>query len=354
MKNWIFKTALLISMTFSSSFILAQSSPNPAELAKPLSKANAIQKAKSIADKKSPEVIKVGIYLNDVQSIDMRANNYLLDFYIWFKWTNPDLDPSATFEFMNHSESWATIKTTPTEKPDILADGSFYQVIHVQGRMSEKMDLRAYPFDKQNLVILIEDAAKDAQGLVYEVEDVSINPALKIPGFEFKTPTLTVSNYTYPTNFGDPRMLENGVYSRLDFQLPIYRNVLTSFVKNILPIWLAIICGVFALMLNPKLIDSRFQIAIFSILSLVALQISNGNDLPALQYMNLMDALYVTGYVFLICLMAELIIATKWIEHPDPEMDIKARRLDSIYGVVACIIFFSINCWFIFVTYANH
>ena len=257
----------------------------------------------------------MGIYLNDVQSIDTHANNYLLDFYMWFKWQNPESDPTASFEFMNHSESWATINTKPTEKAETLPDGSQYQVMHIQGRMSEKMNLRAYPFDNQNLTILIEDVAKDIKSLKYEIEEVSINPTLKIPGFEFKKPTFTSNVYTYPMRFDDTRMLDNGQYSRIQFKLPIYRNALTSFVKNILPIWLAVTCGLFALMLHPRLIESRFQIAVFSILSLVALQISNGNDLPSLQYMNLMDALYVAGYIFLIALMYELTIATKWIEH---------------------------------------
>jgi hypothetical protein len=109
-------------------------------------------------------------------------------------------------------------------------------------------------------------------------------------------------------------------------------------------------------MLHPRLIDSRFQIAIFSILSLVALQISNGNDLPALQYMNLMDALYVVGYIFLILLMAELIIATKWIEHDLETEDIddtkRAKALDRRFGVIGTLIFLAVNLYLIFVTFA--
>jgi hypothetical protein len=62
---------------------------------------------------------------------------------------------------MNHSESWATMTNKPSEKAETLPDGWQYQVMRIQGRMSEKMDLRAYPFDRQNLVFLIGDSAKD-------------------------------------------------------------------------------------------------------------------------------------------------------------------------------------------------
>jgi hypothetical protein len=300
-----------------------------------------------------PEIVKVGIYLNDVQNIDVHANNYLLDFYMWFKWKDKDSDPTASYEFMNHSESWATITNKPTEKAETLPDGWQYQVMHIQGRMSEKMDLRAYPFDRQNLVILIEDSAKDIKGLQYEIEEITVNPALKIPGFEFHKPELKSTNYTYPTRFGDLRMEQAGTYSRIVFKLPIYRNELTSFVKNILPIWLAVTCGIFSLMLHPRWIDSRFQIAIFSILSLVALQISNGNDLPSLQYMNLMDALYVAGYIFLICLMGELIIATKWMESENLADNERAKKLDKRFGYLGTTLFFIANLYLIFITFSQ-
>jgi len=342
--------AILFCLISLSSFAEDESAKSPAEIAK-IKKT--MKKAAEEAPAAGPEVVKVGLYLNDVQNIDVHNNNYLLDFYLWFKWADKESDPTASFEFMNHSESWGTINTKVTEKPETLPDGTQYQVMHIQGRMSDKMDLRAYPFDHQNLTILIEDAAKDINGLVYEVEEVKVNPALKIPGFEYGAPQFSAATYTYPMQFGDTRLAEAGKYSRTTFALPIYRNALTSFVKNILPIWLAVICGSFALMLHPRLIESRFQIAIFSILSLVSLQISNGNDLPSLQYMNLMDALYVTGYIYLICLMGSLIISTKWIENEHEEDNLRAKKLDVKYGIISTILFFTINFMLIFVVFAQ-
>jgi len=298
------------------------------------------------------EVVTVGMYLNDVQSIDLLVNNYMMDFYIWMRWKNPDIDPASSLDFLNHSESWATIITKSPEKPEMLPNGEMYQLLHIQGRMSRKMDLRAFPFDNQNLTILIEDNALDTRGLVYVPEEVSINPELKIPGFEFGKPSLTEATYAYPTQFGYPKSKATNEYSRLTFDLPIHRNTLTSFVKDILPIWLTVLCSAFALMLSPRLIDSRFQIAIFSILSLVALQISNGNDLPALQYMNLMDALYVLGYLFLVALMAELIVTTRWVENENPGQLSKAQRLDKYFGFTSLAVFLLINALLVFVLFA--
>ncbi len=260
-----------------------------------------------------PEIVTIGAYLNDVQSIDLRNHNYLVDFYLWFRGTNPEIDPSNTMEFVNHSESWGTIITKSTEEPEVLADGQFYQSMHVQGRMSRKLDLRNYPFDRQNIVIDIEDAVFDTAGLKYEIDSIGVNPALKLPGFQFEPPIMRAADYTHPTNFGDPRLTEGGTYSRVTIDMPIARPTINAIVKNVLPVLLTTICASFVFLLHPSLVDSRFQIAIFSIISIVALQITVGEDLPTIEYLTLLDTLYLLAYGYTIAVIGALVYATKLV-----------------------------------------
>jgi hypothetical protein len=69
-----------------------------------------------------------------------------------------------------------------------------------------------------------------------------------------------------------------------------------------------------------------------------------------------MDALYVTGYIFLIALMYELMIATKWIEHESETEDIddtvRAQKLDKRFGIIGSAVFLIVNLFLIFVTFA--
>jgi len=129
-----------------------------------------------------PELVEIGAYLNDVQAIDLRNHNYMVDFYVWFRWSNPDIDPSNSLEFVNHSESWGTIITKAYEEPETLNDGRLYQAVHVQGRMSRKLDLRHYPFDRQSITIEIEDAALNAEHLQYKVDQISAKPRAEASG----------------------------------------------------------------------------------------------------------------------------------------------------------------------------
>lgn len=70
-------------------------------------------------------------------------------------------------------------------------------------------------------------------------------------------------DYTHPTNFGDTRVDQGSSYSRVSIELRITRPIINAVVKNVLPILLTTICCSFVFLLSPKLVDSRFQIAIF-------------------------------------------------------------------------------------------
>lgn len=292
----------LVGLTGLSGMALAETLMEPEDASKA-----------SISVKKigEPDVVMMGAYLNDVQAIDLKNHNYMVDFYLWFRWKNPDIDPSSSLEFVNHSESWGTVITKSYEEPEVLPDGKLYQVIHVEGRMSRKLDLRNYPFDKQSISIEIEDAVRDTLGQKYVVDSIGVNPELKLPGFQYKPATMQSYDYTHPTNFGDTRVDQGSSYSRVSIELRITRPIINAVVKNVLPILLTTICCSFVFLLSPKLVDSRFQIAIFSIFSIVALQITVGEDLPTVEYLTLLDTLYLYAYVYCIAVIALLIYITK-------------------------------------------
>jgi hypothetical protein len=305
--------------------------------------------ADAAAAPSTPEQVTVGMYFNDVQAIDLRQHNYLVDFYIWFRWRDPDIDPSASMEFVNHSESWSTVQTPAFEKPEKLPDGTLYQVKHIQGKMSRKMVLHDYPFDRQVIQVVIEDVSADISRMRYHVDKVSVNADLKLPGFLYAEPALKAYDYTHQTTFGDPRSPTASTYSRLSFELPISRPHVNAFMKNILPILLAVICCSFVFLLHPSLVDSRFQVAVVSLLSIVALQITSSSELPTIEYMTLLDNLYVIGYFYCISVVAALTWSTKLSHIHDgviePQYLQTARRFDRLAGAALFGLYLVASLW---------
>ncbi|MFN8111860.1 MAG: hypothetical protein U0R51_01540 [Solirubrobacterales bacterium] len=294
--------------------------------------------------KGGPDIVRVGALINDIQQLDLKTHSYNVDMYLWFKWTNPDINPTRTFEFLNAYEFWGHILTRETEKPEVLPDGTFYQVVRNQGQFNTKLPLERYPFDTQHLKMEFEDAHEDETGLrfVPDKDPVAVSKQLAIPGWDIGEPTLTVVSNRYDSNFGDPR-LNDTTYSRAVIDLPLTRPAATYALKLLLPMLLVAMTAALSLMVHPKYVEGRIGIGITALLTLVALQITSNDDLPEVDYLILLDKLYIVSYTFVVLTMA-MIVRNSWVDASgDVPAAIKADRrglalLTGSYVVVVALL----------------
>ena len=262
-----------------------------------------------------PERVRVGVYVNDIQTIDLKQHTYALDAYIWFRWKNPELDPASSMEFMNPNELWGHILTPAYEEPEALPNGELYQVVRIQGRFSRKMPLYNYPFDRQTLAMVFEDTRNELGDLVYEVDTggVTLNSALVLPGYDIGVPTLTVTESGYPTNFGDTRIEKPSNYTRATLAVPVTRPRVAYATKLLVPVLAVIACAALMFLLAPTYVDARVDVGITSLLTIVALQMTFNQDLPDVGYLMLMDKVYLSSYGFVIFGLAVVVRTTRAI-----------------------------------------
>src|SRR5262249_15620909 len=53
------------------------------------------------ADVVQPAEVYVGTYVNQVYSLNLKQNQFTVDFTIWFRSTDPDVKPAASFEVIS-------------------------------------------------------------------------------------------------------------------------------------------------------------------------------------------------------------------------------------------------------------
>jgi len=179
----------------------------------------------------APAEVKVGFYINDIQSIDLHNYSFVADVYLWFRDTDGEIVPGKSFEWMNMFAPDDHVQTDIYPEPVRQPDGSDYQVFRHQGPFAAKFSVKTYPFDKHFLTIEIEDQEWDANNLVYSPDAVTLNPDISLPGFEIGAPTLKVLNRPYPTNFGEIGTPEPEAYSRAIISIPISRPVASGVTK---------------------------------------------------------------------------------------------------------------------------
>jgi len=286
-----------------------------------------------------PREVVVGAYLNDIQNLDLKTHSYEADLYLWFRWRGDGRDPAANVEFNNPNELWGHARSSAYEKPERLPDGSWYQVLRAQGRFSRKLSLEQYPFDRQVLVIEFEDPKLESDDLVFVADTpaLAVNPELKLPGFKLGEAKLTIAEYAYPSSFGDPRRKPSTRYSRVTVSQAIERPALAYAVKLILPVLCVIFCASLLFLFHPRYVDARAGIGITALLTIVALQITLNEDLPEVDYLILMDKIYIGAYFFVIGALAMVVRTTKLVDAGKESRALKLDRL-ALGGMLAAFL----------------
>jgi hypothetical protein len=257
-----------------------------------------------------PAGVKIGVYINDIQSIDLQNYSFVGDVYVWFRDSDPAIVPGSSFEWMNMFAPDDHVETAIYDAPRPQPDGSEYQVFRHQGPFAAKFSIRTYPFDAHELTIEIEDQEWDAGRLVYVADEVAINPDIVLPGFVIGKPDLKIVNRPYPTAFGDLATPQAAPYSRAIVTIPISRPILSGVTKALLPVFIVVLVAAAALLLNPSHVEARIGLSITALLTLVALQFSAMASLPDVGYLLVLDQVYLASYGFVLLVVALLVMTT--------------------------------------------
>lgn len=259
------------------------------------------------------EKVVVGVYVNDVQAIDLRTHSYVVDFYLWFRWQDNDLNPAESFEFMNTFDPEAHVGEWLYEEPLAQPDGSQYMLLRHQGAFSAKFDVSRFPFDQHEIIVAIEDAEYSILDQVYipDTTPIVVNRNIKLPGYLIGEPQLAINENLYATNFGDLNEGDYTVYSRAEVILPLQRPVLSGVIKSFLPIVLVVLSAALALILDPAHVEARVGLTITALLALVALQFTATNSLPEVGYLMMIEQIYIVSYFYILATIAIVVIGTR-------------------------------------------
>ena len=287
--------------------------------------------------KPGPTAVTYGIYINTLENIDLASNSYSIDLYLWLRWKDSTIDPSTSIEVMNTLSGDGTVQVQRLfDEPVDMPDGSKYTAFRMHGSFNSKMDLARYPFDVQTLVVDLEDSKYDSTMIEYvpDTNPVTISAKVTLPGYIVGEPTASAVEHRYPTNFGDLRVPDQPSYSRISITLPVQRHVLPSMVKIVVPIFLVILITSLIFLLPGRFEDSRIGIGVTAMLTMVALQWSTTSDLPNVEYLMMIDLIYMLSTGYVLAAMAYSVFASRREIH-----DASEAALDRRVGIASLIVY---------------
>ncbi len=124
----------------------------------------------------SPMQVQTGIWLINIQRIDLSASTYRLDFYLWFSFDSQQISAIevSQFEFINGQ---------PTVKLIDEADG--YVEYRVTGDFLKTFDFTRFPFESHALTVELEHTNMSTDILVYDIDSTSyVEPTANVAGWD--------------------------------------------------------------------------------------------------------------------------------------------------------------------------
>ena len=230
---------------------------------------------------RGPARARVGFLLLSVGDVSVAASSYTLDMYLSFACDRP-CDPEH-FEFVNGRPLLEDAQTkTSTQRT--------YRVL---AQLRGAWDLRAYPFDRDDLTVGIEDRILDADKLVYVVDraHTAIDSTAVVAGWVFpRRWSATVTDHAYP--------VFNETYSRYVFTTALQRPVLVG-VLTLAPAVILVAVGLLALGLRADLGTQRLTVSTSALVAMVLFHISLRAGLPPVGYFTFADRFVIISYVVL-------------------------------------------------------
>lgn len=261
----------------------------------------------STSSEVGPDEVLAGVYVSNIQSVSQATNSFDADFYVWLRWRNPDLDPTAGVEVMNPYMAWGLVVTPLHEEPQRQSDGSLLWLARYQGSFNAPLSLSDYPFERQTLRIIIEDGVDTTARVVYrpDTDPIKLDPEVTLPGYDIGQPAIDFGEFTYASAFGEvDSTREDRTYPRITVTIPLSSPAVSGIVKTILPIGIVLIAATLALVIPVTHMDAKIGLAITALLALVAMHWGVSSSLPDVGYLMMIDVLYLLAYAAVTAILA--------------------------------------------------
>jgi len=223
--------------------------------------------------------VEVGIWLVNVEKVDLAASSFKLDCYLWFNFNPSEISISQVkeFEFINGA---------PT-KYEIAVDEEGYLEYRVRGDFIKAFDFSQYPFENQELSVQLEHKFLDSKQLIY-VSDASstIDPEATVSGWNIGSFETSIDEHSYGTE----------EYSRFISTVVLQRPAVSAFIKSVLPISVITTIALLAFYISPNNFAQRIGLGVTTLLSATAFHLSLVNGIPPTGYLTFADRMMIGIY----------------------------------------------------------
>ena len=249
---------------------------------------------------------KVGMLVNTVDGYDVKTGTFTADFFLSLTSATPM--PPLNLQFPNGT----------VDKSEAIADRPTFKLYRYTGTFKAPADLRKYPFDSQELRIVIEDdsAGIDQLEFIPDRDRTHLARGFRAVGWQIAYVDGKAQSQTYPERFENDDLY----YSRYTFALGLDRYATSAAFKVFVPAFVIVLISLLGMWVPADEMEVRSNSGAPMLAGAVLFHFSLMQELPSTMYLTRADKLMLAVYIALLLGM----ISTWWMfiveEHNVPKV----------------------------------
>ena len=291
----------------------------------------------------NPEKLEVGIYINRIDSFDIKTGTAKIDFWLWGRRFGSDKPILATLEVGNGQiHSFGEI----IKKRD---GNTFYEAKRYSATVACRVDLKKFPFDRQTLNICIEDNELLVDQMVFaaDTKNSRIDPFWRMNEWTISNLRCFTDDHLYPTSFGDPDVKEadgGSRYSRLNIEVDLVRNgdFLSKCFKYFWAMIVSAAVGLAALWIRVIDCDARFGMTVGALFANIGCSFIIAEKLPDSPGLTIAELVSHVSLGVILLILCESILSLGLYNQKSPS---SSKRLDLwSFGAISTCYVLSVVC----------
>lgn len=294
--------------------------------------------AQDITEAELPaDTVRIGAYIISVHDINFQDKEYTLRFWLWTLFKNPALDFATQIDIPNAKS---------IDEPQVIIDvieGTTWQLMKMKCTMKQAWKVQNYPFDKQHLVVHIENNIFDKNRLVFVPDELgsTYDREMTIDGWHISHFEVNVSDTEYITVFGDPTSdLLHSEYSSFNIVMDIERKGWGLFWKLFSGMYIAFLISMVCFFLKPEELEPRFGLPVGGLFAAVGNKYIIDSLLPESNTFTLVDSLHSITFLTIFIILTISAIVLKVHNRGN---DTLALRINYVAAWAVALVFVILN-----------
>ena len=284
-----------------------------------------------------PDTVKVGAYIISVHDINFHNKEYTVRFWLWLLYDNMEFDFPTQIDIPNAKH---------IDKPEVImdmVDGRMWQLMKMKCVMKHNWKVGDFPFDKQQLVVHIENSIYDNRSLVFVPDNMgsTFDRELTLDGWRITNFKVDTDTHEYTTVFGDPDTdMLHSEYASFNIKMDIDRDAWGLFMKIFIGMYIAFMISILSFITKPSELEPRFGLPVGGLFAAVGNKYIIDSLLPESSSFTLVDSLHATTFL---AIFATLLVSAVALYFYDRDKIQRANKVNSYGSKIVLTVYVIVN-----------